>query len=142
MIAVDASVAAKWFLPEAGAQAAEELLQGPHQLIAPSLLRIEVAAAITRKVRQALLTAPEAKRYCETWLSRLDHDVVVLVPYERLLPLAIDLSLQIQHPVQDCLYLAVARQHGIPLITADRPLHERAAPVFPEVRLLHGFQAH
>jgi predicted nucleic acid-binding protein len=48
MIVVDASVAAKWFLPEKGSSAALALQEGPSQLAAPDLIRMEVAAAITK----------------------------------------------------------------------------------------------
>jgi predicted nucleic acid-binding protein len=45
LIVVDASVAAKWFLPEADSEAAGRLLTGRRKLLAPDLIRIEVAAA-------------------------------------------------------------------------------------------------
>ena len=43
MIVLDASVAAKTYLEEAGAEAATELLAGPVKLLAPELIRLEVA---------------------------------------------------------------------------------------------------
>jgi predicted nucleic acid-binding protein len=38
MIVVDASVAAKWFLPETGSEEATQLLSGANKLIAPDLI--------------------------------------------------------------------------------------------------------
>ena len=52
MIVIDASVAAKWYLPEKGSDAAVELQEGPDQLFAPDLIRMEVAGSITRRVRE------------------------------------------------------------------------------------------
>ena len=46
MIVIDANVAAKWLLPEPGSEAAVALQEGPQQLFAPDLIRLEVAAAI------------------------------------------------------------------------------------------------
>jgi predicted nucleic acid-binding protein len=51
MIVVDANVAAKWYLPELGSEAALELMDGASPLFAPDLIRLEVLAAITRCVR-------------------------------------------------------------------------------------------
>ena len=43
-----------------------------------------------------------------------------------------------QHPLQDCLYLAVARQYDVPLITADKPFRDRVLPFDKRVSLLAG----
>ena len=45
-LVVDASVAVKWFLPEADTPSAERLLAFAGPLHAPDLLRIEVASAV------------------------------------------------------------------------------------------------
>jgi len=49
MIVVDASVAVKWFFPEAGTAEAQQVLASGDRLAAPALIRVEVAAAIARK---------------------------------------------------------------------------------------------
>ena len=54
---VDASVAAKWYLPEEDSDKALALLGMPLQLFAPSLIKLEVCAAITRRVRVQELNA-------------------------------------------------------------------------------------
>jgi predicted nucleic acid-binding protein len=46
MIVVDASVAVKWFIPEAGEEAAAKLLGGKKRLIAPALIRLEVTGTL------------------------------------------------------------------------------------------------
>jgi hypothetical protein len=38
---------------------------------------------------------------------------------------ALALSLRLKHPAYDCFYLALARQAGCPLVTADKRLVER-----------------
>lgn len=136
MIVVDASVAAKWYLPEEGSAEAMTLLGGSEQLIAPSLIKVEVLAAITRRTRKKELTAAEAKEDCEDWLADLGDDAVELIPEADILGRAIELSLKIRHPLQDCLYLATAELHRAPLITADKPFFERASAQFPDVHFL------
>jgi len=42
------------------------------------------------------------------------------------------------HPLQGCLYLAVAIRCHAPLGTADRTFHERARPLSKKVPLLAG----
>jgi predicted nucleic acid-binding protein len=49
MIVVDASVIAKWFIPEVGAVPAHALLAAGDELVAPELARVEVASALIRK---------------------------------------------------------------------------------------------
>lgn len=101
MIIVDASVAAKWFLPEAGSDEAQRLLAGSEKLVAPSLIRIEVFGAITRKVRNRELTVKEARSACELWSRALSKGALSLIPDERHLQRAIELAWEIRHPLQD-----------------------------------------
>ncbi len=138
MIVVDASVAAKWFLPEAGSAEAVALQEGPHQLAAPELIRLEVCAAITRRVRDPQKPIPPeaALERCARWLGLLDAGAVALIPEHELLRDATRLSAQVRHPLQDCLYLAASVRDRLPLVTADEPFYRRVAPAFPSVRLL------
>jgi predicted nucleic acid-binding protein len=65
-----------------------------------------------------------------------------MVPEESILKDALDLCLTIKHPLQDCLYVATARQLGVTFVTADRPLHDRAKPIYGEISLLAGCLPH
>ena len=86
MKVVDASVAVKWLVPEAGSLTAQALLAGLEKLAAPALIRVEVAAAVTRKVRLNELTEAEARTACELWSSALVRGVVTLSRDEDDLP--------------------------------------------------------
>lgn len=136
MIVVDASVAAKWYLLEAGSDAALELLSGPHLLFAPELIRLEVLAALTRRVRTGEAKPDETRSRCESWLRHAHSGALSLVPEHEILDDALSLSLGVPHNLQDCLYLAVARRLDAALVTADRVFHERAAPHYARVSLL------
>ncbi len=63
-LVVDASVVAKWYLPEADRQAALVLRDRLDELIAPDILGIEVPGAILRRHRRREITAEEAREAC------------------------------------------------------------------------------
>jgi len=140
MIVVDASVAVKWFLPEAGSREAIALQTGPNNLAAPSLICMEVAGGICRATRGIAprLSQMEADQLCSRWLNKVEQRIVEIVPDESLLKDACSLAVSLSHPLTDCLYLELASRWNIPLITADRVLYKRVVERFPKVRLLAG----
>jgi predicted nucleic acid-binding protein len=141
MNVLDASVAVKAYLEETGAEAATELLAGPAKLLAPELIRLEVAGALCRRVRRGELEAGEAEDRCQHWLAALAKGLFTLTLDKDVLPEAVALSTKLKHPVQDCLYLAVAIRSNAPLITADRPFHERARLLYKQISLLKGCES-
>jgi predicted nucleic acid-binding protein len=141
VIVVDANVAAKWFLPEVGSEEAVALVSGPDLLFAPSLIRIEVLAALTRSHRVNEATRSESFDRCSKWLNHLDVGTITLVPESAILQDAVELALSIKHTLQDCLYLAAARQLGARLVTADEPFFKRAQKHYPAMEMLPGCQA-
>src|ERR1700680_4751844 len=130
MIVVDASVAAKWYLPEAGRTEALELQEGPDQVVARDVILMEVAGSITRRVRaekkEERLAPDVALSRCVKWFRLLDQAVISFIPEVELLQQAVELSVEIKHTLQDCMSLAAARGLNARLVTADRPFHERA----------------
>jgi predicted nucleic acid-binding protein len=78
VIVIDASMAAKGFLPEAGSEEAPRLLTSADKLIAPDLIRVEVATAMTRRVRLGELPENEAMQICHDWLKALSDGVITL----------------------------------------------------------------
>lgn len=112
-IVVDASIALKWVLEEPGSDAAEELLE--KDLAAPSLWLLEAGNALWRRTVRGELSQAEA----EERLTELTKAPVVSVPLEQDLPEAMRLAIQLNHPVYDCLYLALAKRLGTYVITAD-----------------------
>src|ERR1700676_5497479 len=120
MIVVDASVAVKPYLEEIGADAATELLAGPTKLLAPELIRLEVAGALCRRVRNGELQPDDAELRSQHWLAELDKGLFALTPDRDLLPEAIALSTKLKHALPDCLYLALPIRFHPPLITPDR----------------------
>jgi predicted nucleic acid-binding protein len=114
---VDASVAVKWFAEEPGSPDAERLLERD-DLFAPTIIVAEVANAFWKRVRRGASSVDQAMAA----LDRLPHAFSALHAIEPLAAEAIRLAVDQDHPVYDCLYLALARSEGAPLATADRKL--------------------
>lgn len=142
MILVDANVAVKWFLPEPLSEVAGEILQVKDILVAPDLIRVEVAAAITKRYRRGELTAVEAKEIVTLWADVLKKGAVQVYSGLDDLAEAGRLSVDLRHAIHDCLYLAMAVRLGARFITADKAFCEKAATVYPGVELLGGQRSH
>lgn len=118
MVVVDASCAVKWFVPEAGADLAERLLEPEWSLIAPDLLAVETMNALLKKHRRwEVADAIPAQA-----LHFLQSLGIAVIPHEPLLREAVALSQRHRHPVYDCLYLTAALRRGAALATFDRRL--------------------
>jgi predicted nucleic acid-binding protein len=142
MIVVDASVAVKWFIPEAGEEAAAKLLGGRKRLIAPALIRLEVTGAIIRRYREGHLSEKKAREGAQAWEAMLQHRVVRLVPDADLFDDAVHMAFLAKHTLADCLYLAVAKGLGAPVITADKPMRDRGTRAYNNITLLGGVEGH
>lgn len=116
---IDAAVAVKWFIKEEGSDAAIEILSSGALLYAPQLILIEVAATFMKKVRRQEISADFARSAEQTFRQRATSGLLTVWPDEILLPDAIELSLQLVHPLYDCLYLALAQRVDAPLVTPD-----------------------
>lgn len=120
-IVVDASVALKWVLDEAGSEAAGALLA--EDLIAPELWLLEAANALWRRGQRGELSSDAVRerlavlRQAPISSTRIEEDLVV----------AADLAIRLRHPVYDCLYLALAIRERTWVVTADRRFHGVAA---------------
>ena len=112
---VDASVAAKWFLPEPDASAALRLLDGRFRLAAPDLIHAEMGNIAWKLHARGVLDAREASDMIEHFLSMpLEvHDSAFL------LASALDIAIATQRTVYDSLYLALAVELDSKVITAD-----------------------
>jgi predicted nucleic acid-binding protein len=113
---VDASVAVKWVVEEDFSDAAR-LLAG-ETLFAPDLLHIECANILWKKALKGDLTHSQAARV----LKELRTSPVTTVASGPLLESAFGMAEELRHPVYDCVYLALAAERKMPLITADQRL--------------------
>lgn len=121
MIVVDASVAAKWFLPEARAEAASALLATDYVLVAPDLIRLEVAGVFLRALRRGELSATDAEE-----ADRTLCDALRLVPATDVLDAAFEIAGRHGGALYDAVYVAVARSLEAEVATDDEGLAEVA----------------
>ncbi len=111
-LVIDASVAVKWSISEAGSEAATDLLA--HPLVAPDLFLAEFGNALTKKLRRREISLGQAWQALEEGPQRVE-----LFSSRLLLPAAFELSIGLHHSVYDCYYLALAEALDCPLVTAD-----------------------
>lgn len=115
---VDTSVVVKWAVAEDGADLAAQFFGG--DVVAPDLLRSELANALWKKVARREIGALQASAaYAEI------EGMLAFLPTDRLARRALGIALEIGHPVYDCVYLALAEATGMAILTADLRLIER-----------------
>jgi len=117
-LVVDASVAIKWMIDEEDSELADRLLDEGHDFLAPELIVAEMISAAWKQCRRGSIGN-----------AQYDHIVIRVVDgpitYRPLRPLATRaaaLARDLDHPIYDCFYLALAEAENLPMITADRRL--------------------
>lgn len=133
-IVVDASVAAKWFLPGRGETLTDEafrLLQGyakgEIRLVVPDLFWAELGNLLWKAVRQGRCT----KTTAESALASLKDRKLPTVPTVALLDVAFAIALTFDRTVYDSLYVALAVHSKAELVTADERLANALAAQLP-----------
>ncbi|MGH7313535.1 MAG: type II toxin-antitoxin system VapC family toxin [Candidatus Rokuibacteriota bacterium] len=121
---IDASVALKWVIPEVLSDRADRLRAGDDAILAPDLLLVEVANALWKKTVSREISPAEADRAFDL-LSESGIDLRPTIP---LLKRAMDMARRLNHPVYDCVYLALADREQASFVTADRRLLRRVPP--------------
>ncbi len=120
-LCIDASVAIKWVVKEAGTQ--EALALRNNALIAPDLLTSECANILWKKVQRKELHKNEALLAARL----LQGAEIELVPTRSLLEATAQLAIELAHPAYDCVYLALAMERGCRFVTADDRLLRKIA---------------
>ena len=129
-LVVDASVAVKWVLPEAGSDGAVALREQESELTAPSLVIAEIGSAIWKAARSGAIRKSEATEAISAALLWFQS----LIPIEELRIRALTLAIEIKHPIYDCFYLALAERENAALVTADERLIAAARKAKVKVR--------
>ena len=129
LVVVDASLAVKWVLNEAGSDAAlallEEWVRAGVEMVAPPLLSYEGANVLHQRVRRGTLAPADA-------LALWDDFQTIPLSYQTnpgdLIGAAIALAHRLGWPAAyDAAYLALADAREAVLWTADRKLGEHVA---------------
>jgi len=117
-LVADASVAAKWIIPEKHSEKAARLLDGRRPLLVPDLIYAEYGNIIWKQHGRRNLEAAEAVDR----VNRLLRVPLQVYPAKSLLPRGVELAVQTRRTVYDCLYLALAERQACEMITADEKL--------------------
>ncbi|MHB1422227.1 MAG: type II toxin-antitoxin system VapC family toxin [Gemmataceae bacterium] len=116
---VDSSVAIKWYVPEVHQVEALRLRASGDALHAPDFLNIEMAAILWKKLRRGDLTRQDADDILNDFIALA---TVTRHPSGPLVLSAFDLAHRSGRTVYDCLYLALAIQLSVQMVTADEKL--------------------
>ena len=117
---VDTSVVIKWVVVEQDSGTALALVGG--DIVAPDLLKAELANALWKKARRGEITDAHAAAAFEEVLA-----ILPFAPSADLARRALAIGLEAGHPIYDCHFLALAEAIGAPLITADERLVAKCA---------------
>lgn len=120
----DASVAVKWAAEEEDSEKAARLLNGQHQLHVPRVFAAELANALWSKVRSGELAPHLVAGALESAMTGLLH----WANDETLAADALRIAVALNHPVYDCVYLALAYRIDGTLVTADGRFADAVAP--------------
>lgn len=131
IVVVDASVVAMWFLPEPRSEAAALLLDSPCEIVAPDLLRLEVANAFLKATRRGAIDSADA-------VAALARLAAPSVRFERSGPYAeaaFELAERHGGSVYDGTYVVLAKALSALIVTNDAELADTARSV--EVPVWH-----
>jgi len=131
---LDASVAAKWYLPPSdeplSAEAASLLQQyaaGNCRLLVPDVFWIEAANTLWKSVQRGKISRTAS----ETAIEALQRTQIPTAPSLPLLREALQIAADYRRPVYDALYVALAVASNAVLLTADERLANALAARFP-----------
>ena len=124
---LDASAALRLITNAPGVEPLVQQLAEAPLVLAPELMLTEVANAIRKLQRAGQLKLIEPRALLADALELVDQ----IEPDRHLQVEALALACHLDHPVFDCLYLALARREAAVLLTADRRLQQLAARVLP-----------
>lgn len=134
LVVIDASVAAKWFLPARGETLMDEAFhllrsyaKGELQFLVPDLFWAELANIFWKAVRQHRWEKPAAERA----LASLEERRLATVSSLTLLDVAFGIATAFDRTVYDALYVSLAVHSKAQFITADERLANALAAQLP-----------
>jgi predicted nucleic acid-binding protein len=122
-LVVDASVAARWLIPQQRSDVSEAVLDPQHELLAPDFIRLEIGNVLWKYRRAGLLSDEEVITLHDAFPRFGIREVRTASVLRR----AVEVALQLECSVYDAVYLAVAESETVALWTADRRLANRVA---------------
>jgi len=124
---LDASAALRLVCHDPMAASWAEQLQQASLVLAPELMLTEVANALWKLQRAGSLAGLDPQLLLADARDLVDQ----IDPDRHLQVEALALACHLDHPVYDCLYLALARREAAVLLTADQRMQRLADKVLP-----------
>ncbi len=124
---LDASAAVRVILGDPAAAAVAEQIREAALVMAPELMLTEVANTLWKLHRAGHLADLDPQQLLAEARDLVDR----VEPDRHLQTEALALACHHDHPVYDCLYLALARREAATLISLDRRLQQLAERVLP-----------
>jgi predicted nucleic acid-binding protein len=124
---LDASAAVRLILADPAAADLAERVGGAALVLAPELMLTELANTLWKLQRANRLNDLDPQELLAEARELVDR----LEPDRHLQAEALALACHLNHPVYDCLYLALARREAASLISSDRRLNALAKRVLP-----------
>lgn len=118
IVAVDASVAVMWFLPQRHSDRAAVYLSPEYQLVAPDLIVLEVSSVLLKAARRKEITVAQSKEVLVSFLP----GTLRILPAAQHAEEAFTIAERHGGSVYDAVYISVARSLGAPVLTNDRQL--------------------
>ncbi len=132
-LVVDASAAIKWVVKEEGHSEVLRRSAG-QRLAAPDFVLVEAASILWKKVRLSQLD----KQQAHDGYAFIRDAYEVLSPTPALNASAFEMSLRLDHPIYDCLYLVCAAEEQAEILTSDKRLAAIAAQAGVTAMLVPG----
>lgn len=126
-LVLDASAVVRIIEGSPQAAAFQQAVLDAALVLAPELMLTEVSNALWRLQRAGQLQAESLQQCLSRAAALVDH----IEPDRHLQVEALALACHLDHPVYDCLYLALARREAAVLLTADQKLMALATQVLP-----------
>ena len=126
-LVLDASAVVRLICHDPVAESWAAQLGQASMVLAPELMLTEVANALWKLERKASLSGVDPQMLLAEARDLVDQ----FEPDRALQAEALALASHLDHPVYDCLYLALARREAATLLTADQRLQRLAATVLP-----------
>lgn len=139
MTYIDTSVLVAYYCPEPLSSHAQRVLQQQRELAISSLVEVEFASALARKVRTREMRLTDAQRILVAFQAHLDQEIFRRLPIERQhFAKAQEWLASFRIPLRtlDALHVAVAAAEGASMITADATLARMCAKVGVTARLV------
>ncbi|EAQ70116.1 PIN domain protein [Synechococcus sp. RS9909] len=126
-LVLDASAVVRIIEGSPQAVAFQQAVVDAELVLAPELMLTEVSNALWRLQRAGQLQVEGLQQCLSRGAALVDH----IEPDRHLQVEALALACHLDHPVYDCLYLALARREAAVLLTADQKLMALATQVLP-----------